>query len=129
MTEDQNFSQEELIKLKSSFDEQSESQDDVWESESWDFKEEYDDDICKKSVIIWAMSRYSEDDGEENKYEIKVEFRRYDEDDEIYEEDESIESFVVSLGYAKENLGILNDAINCFIENGGKRSNLEFLLK
>ena len=121
------FTENELKKLKDYFDWQSEAQDDILESEMWDEKVEWDDDICKKSVIIWSMVRYSEnddDDEEETKYKVKVEFRRY-KDENTNCGDTLINSFDLSLGEAIEDLDKLNKAINCFIENGGKREDFK----
>ncbi len=89
------FTENELKKLKDYFDWQSEAQDDILESEMWDEKVEWDDDICKKSVIIWSMVRYSEndDDEEENKYKIKVEFSDWIFDEYDPEEELIVPSF------------------------------------
>jgi len=117
----------ELKILKEYFDWQSAAQDDVWSSKLWDVEdEELDDEANQESVIIWSKARYSEgDDGEENKYEICVELRQYDEDGEVYGEDEYIDSFTVSLGSSKEDLEILDDAMNSFLDNGGTREDIK----
>ena len=117
----------ELKILKEYFDWQSAAQDDVWSSELWDVEDEgLDDEASQESVIIWSMARYSESDEEEgNKYEICVELRQYDEDGEVYGEDEYVDSFTVSLGCSKKDLEIVNDAINSFLDNGGTRDDIE----
>ena len=115
------FNKEELIKLKSFMDQESESQDDVWASDPLEFDKHWNDDVVKRCVIIWP----TENDG--NGYEIKVEWRFMDEDDYGLE-DETIETFEVSLGDAKDDIDTFEDAINSFIKNGGKRSDLELLL-
>ena len=108
------LSEDELEKYKSAFDHQCESQNDIFESEEWEVNE---DDVVKKSVIIWSKAKFTDND-----YHIIVEERSYLEDEDI--SDNPIDSFTVSLGNSKENLMILNEAINCFIENGGKLTDL-----
>ena len=122
------FSEEELKTLKSYLDDESESQNDIWSSETFDYKDECgDDEIVKRSVIIWATPRYSECGEEKNQYWIKIEYRYMDKDDYgCY--DETIETFEVYLGDSKDDIDTLEDAINCFIEHGGKRSDLEYLV-
>ena len=101
------------IWCKGLFDNQSETQDDVFES----------DQIKKnKSVIIWAMDSYDfvkEKPG--NTYNIKVEFRSGSDGDY---NDETIESFVVSKGTQKKDIDTLQKAIDLFFKNGGKKKDL-----
>lgn len=73
------------------------------------------------------MVRYSENDDNEEDNKIKVKFRYY-KDEERDCGDDLINSYDLSLGEAKEDLDKFNQAINCFLENGGKRSDLEYLL-
>ena len=107
------LSDSELKKIKGLFDNQSETQDDVFES----------DQIKKnKSVIIWAMDSYDfvkEKPG--NTYNIIVEFRSGSDGDY---NDETIESFVVSKGTQKKDIDTLQKAIDLFFKNGGKKKDL-----
>ena len=124
------FSQDELKKLKIYFDSQSEAQDDVLESERWVQKVDWNDDVFKKSVIIWSMDRHSEEENQdENCYTIKIEFRYYDEDEEVTCEDETIDSYDLSIGYLRSDLEILGKSINAFIINGGTKKDLDHLMQ
>ena len=69
---DELFSQDELKKLKIYFDSQSESQDDVLESERCAQKVDWNDDVIEKSVIIWSMDRYSGEENQEEKTKCRV---------------------------------------------------------
>ena len=107
------LSDSELKKIKGLFDNQSETQDDVFES----------DQIKKnKSVIIWAMDSFDfvkEKLG--NTYNIKVEFRSGSDGDY---NDETIESFEVNKGTQKKDIDTLQKAIDLFFKNGGKKKDL-----
>ena len=109
----------ELTKIKGWFDEQAISQDDVLESNEW---ENEDGEFRKKSVIIWSTLSTDEES-----YVISVQFRYYDENDQIPGDDEDIESFSIKTGTTQDDLEQLNNAIECFIENGGKKNNFKFL--
>ena len=109
----------ELTKIKGWFDEQAISQDDVLESNEWEHE---DGEFRKKSVIIWSTLSTDEES-----YVISVQFRYYDENDQIPGDDEDIESFSIKTGTTQDDLEQLNNAIECFIENGGKKNNFKFL--
>ena len=109
----------ELTKIKGWFDEQAISQDDVLESNEWEHE---DGELRKKSVIIWSTLSTDEES-----YVISVQFRYYDENDQIPGDDEDIESFSIKTGTTQDDLEQLNNAIECFIENGGKKNNFKFL--
>ena len=109
----------ELTKIKEWFDEQTISQDDVLESNEWEHE---DGEFRKKSVIIWSTLSTDEES-----YVISVQFRYYDENDQIPGDDEDIESFSIKTGTTQDDLEQLNNAIECFIENGGKKNNFKFL--
>lgn len=127
---DELFSQDQLKKLKIYFDSQSESQDDVLESERWVQKVDWNDDVVEKSVIIWSMDRYSgEENQDENCYTIKVEFRYYDKEGEVTCEDEVIDSYDLSIGYLRLDLEVLGKSINAFICNGGTKKDLDHLMQ
>ena len=125
------FSLDELKKIKIAFDNLSESQDDIFESDEWDIKENKKI-VNKKSIIIWSKGL----DEENDEYDIAVQERIYsildNEDDEIITgnnalvncEDETIEIFRVSRGEEKKDLKTLSDAIDCFVEHGGKKKDL-----
>ena len=105
--------------IKGWFDEQAISQDDVLESNEWEHE---GGEFRKKSVIIWSTLSTDEES-----YVISVQFRYYDENDQIPGDDEDIESFSIKTGTTQDDLEQLNNAIECFIENGGKKSNFKFL--
>ena len=109
----------ELTKIKGWFDEQTISQDDVLESNEWEYE---DSEFSKKSVIIWPTLSTDEES-----YVISVQFRYYDENDQIPGDDEDIESFSIKTGTTQDDLGQLSNAIECFTENGGKKNNFNFL--
>lgn len=109
----------ELTKIKEWFDEQTISQDDVLESNAWEYE---DSKLSKKSVIIWPTLSTDEES-----YVISVQFRYYDENGQIPVDDEDIESFSIKTGTTQDDLIKLSNAIKCFIENGGKKNNFNFL--
>jgi len=55
------FSLDELKKIKIAFDNLSESQDDIFESDEWDIKENKKI-VNKKSIIIWSKGLDEEND-------------------------------------------------------------------
>jgi len=110
----------ELTKIKEWFDEQALSQDDVLESNKWEHE---DGEFREKSVIIWSTLNTDEES-----YVMSVQFRYYDENNQIPGDDEDIESFSIKMGTTQDNLEQLSNAIECFIENGGKKNNFNFLL-
>ncbi len=61
------FSLDELKKIKIAFDNLSESQDDIFESDEWDIKENKKI-VNKKSIIIWSKGL----DEENDEYDIAV---------------------------------------------------------
>jgi hypothetical protein len=76
------------------------------------------------------MNRYSEEENQdENCYTIKIEFRYYDEDEEVTCEDETIDSYDLSIGYLRSDLEILGKSINAFIINGGTKKDLDHLMQ
>ena len=106
------LSESDLKKIKELFDNQSETQDDVFESS---LKK-------NKSVIIWAMDSFDfvkEKPG--NTYNIKVEFRSGSDGDY---NDETIESFEVNKGTQKKDIDTLQKATDLFFKNGGKKIDL-----
>ena len=106
------LSDSDLKKIKELFDNQSETQDDVFESS---LKK-------NKSVIIQAMNSFDfvkEKPG--NTYNIKVEFRSGSDGDY---NDETIESFEVNKGTQKKDIDTLQKAIDLFFKNGGKKIDL-----
>ena len=106
------LSDSDLKKIKELFDNQSETQDDVFETS---LKK-------NKSVIIWAMDSFDfvkEKLG--NTYNIKVEFRSGSDGDY---NDETIESFEVNKGTQKKDIDTLQKAIDLFFKNGGKKIDL-----
>ena len=106
------LSESDLKKIKELFDNQSETQDDVFETS---LKK-------NKSVIIWAMDSFDfvkEKPG--NTYNIKVEFRSGSDGDY---NDETIESFEVNKGTQKKDIDTLQKAIDLFFKNGGKKIDL-----
>ena len=106
------LSESDLKKIKELFDNQSETQDDVFETS---LKK-------NKSVIIWTMDSFDfvkEKPG--NTYNIKVEFRSGSDGDY---KDETIESFEVNKGTQKKDIDTLQKAIDLFFKNGGKKIDL-----
>ena len=106
------LSESDLKKIKELFDNQSETQDDVFETS---LKK-------NKSEIIWAMDSFDfvkEKPG--NIYNIKVEFRSGSDGDY---NDETIESFEVNKGTQKKDIDTLQKAIDLFFKNGGKKIDL-----